>query len=309
MSSRQLRKLQQQRELDRAPEEELSSDDEPYIGETVKGPQKPNLFAALGADENEDSGSDDQAQADEDKEHVAEPEPEPEPELEAVKKSKKKKKNKKAKKTTPPETETQPTGDDEDEIDMAVKALNLDESTRPAGTASSSADSAALKRKMRFNEVLSINPYHLRAVNEMRNLFGKDVMDSANAEEQAETQGRRRRQQLPRQVDLETFLREPPGAKKLPEVSLRRNVFVQGREHWPRQSAGGLTMEVIDKAADGGSCTEYAYVHDKDYDAMQAMFFACVQIGDPMRMVHLLKRGRKSPLGVCPQFMESLTQK
>ncbi|KAF7545095.1 hypothetical protein G7Z17_g9429 [Cylindrodendrum hubeiense] len=48
-------------------------------------------------------------------------------------------------------------------------------------------------------------------------------------------------------------------------------------------------MREVERAEDGG-WTEYAYVHEGDYDAVQAFFFGCVQIGDPMRMVHLLQQ-------------------
>ncbi|KAG5980248.1 hypothetical protein E4U55_004249 [Claviceps digitariae] len=292
MSSRQLRKLQQQRELERAQQvdqREGDSDDSEDTEEAVQPVIKPrtNLFAALGGD---GEGEDDD---DEDDEDTAVPltgsqEPQDHEPAPGAKKSSKKKKKKKSKKG---KSAANAESVDEDEIDRAIKQLNLgSNSTAGDGTLYSEqlGQDGSLGPRKRMNELLAINTYHLRAINEMRNLFGREVIESANAEEQEQANSRRR-QRMPQQVDLETFLREPPGAKKLPQVSLRRNVFIQGREHWPRQSAGGLTMLEIGKASDGLS-TEYAYVHDKDYDAMQAFFFACVQIGDPMRMVHLLKR-------------------
>ncbi|KAF5017629.1 hypothetical protein F66182_10415 [Fusarium sp. NRRL 66182] len=276
MSSRQLRKLQKQRELEEikklSEQNSEESEDEPA---PVAPKPRVSLFAALGGDEDEaqDEEEDDEQEQNQPEENVVK-----QPTTTGKSKKKKKKKAKaKAKASTPDEDE------DEDEIDKAIKELNITPQT--PGDQSTSASSTAQKR--RINELLAINTYHLKAVNEMRNLFGRDVIESAEAEEEQE-RNRRRRGPVQQQVDLETFLRGPPGAPKLPEVSLRRNVFIQGREHWPRQSAGGLTMKEVGKA-DDDSWTEYAYVHDQNYDAVQAFFFACVQIGDPMRMVHLLK--------------------
>lgn len=208
------------------------------------------------------------------------------------KKAKKKKKKKKPALSTPetPEDGNQNDESEEDEIDKAIKDLNITTKHPEAGK-------STVADQVHNNDLFRINPHHLRAANEMRNLFGRDIMESTNAEEEQENT-RRRRQRLPQQVDLETFLREPPGAQKLPEISLRRNVFVQGREHWPRQTTGGLTMHEIRKSPDG-SWTEYAYSHDKNYDGIQTVFFACVQMGDPMRMVHLLKQFREQKSCPC----------
>lgn len=283
MSSRQLRKLQKQRELEKAQElnaqdlEESSEDEAPVVAKP-----RVSLFAALGGDEDEDQDEEEQ-------------EPEPEPmkapvsevaQPESTSKSKKKKKKKKKGKAAPVAEVNDEKDDVEDEIDKAIKELNI--STKSAADTSGSSS----QNSSRINELLAVNPYNLKANNEMRNLFGREVMASAEAEEETE-RNRRRRTPMPREVDLETFIRGPPGQKKLPEVSLRRNIFIQGREHWPRQTSGGLTMKEVRRADDGG-WTEYTYVHDKDYDAAQVCFFAFVQMGDPMRMVHLLKEVRKS---------------
>lgn len=282
MSSRQLRKLQQQRELEKgteAPESEENED----AGAPVAPPKpRPNLFAALGGDDEAEDDGEDESDTAHDISQLSPP-------VSSSKNKKKRQQHKKKKKAKVPAGDADEGGEggDEDEIDKAMKELKINSRIDDA----SSTHNARNGFRSRMSDLLSINAHHLRAVNEMRSLFGRDVMESANAEEQQEG-SRRRRAPVQRQVDLETFLREPPGAPKLPEVSLRRNVFVQGRDHWPRQSAGGLTMKEVEKSPDG-SWTEYAYVHDKEYDSTQVLFFACVQMGDPMRMVHLLKRVRK----------------
>lgn len=262
MSSRQLRKLQKQKDLENVGHE--SESDEADEIPTAK--PRVSAFAALGGDDDDDQDEQDEI------EEPTEPQPQiSEATATGAKKSKKKKKKKKAK--APEEVPEE----DEDEIDKAIKELKI--STQNAGSTSAQADQTR-------TDIFNINPYHLKAINEMRNLFGREVIESANTEE--EDQHRQRR--VPQQVDLETYLRAPRGAPKLSEVSLRRNVFIQGKEHWPRASAGGLTMKEVQK---GDGWTEYTYAHDKEYDRVQCLFFASVQIGDPMRMVHLAKEFRE----------------
>ncbi|KAL6412769.1 hypothetical protein AUP68_03977 [Ilyonectria robusta] len=259
MSSRQLRKLQKQKELEKTQETAAHNSDESDDDQSpVVARPRASLFAALGGDDDEGHDEDDEAEA------------EPQPAHEAA------------------QDAADVNDDEEDEIDRAIKELNVTTKVDPESAA---AARTAQDTTRRSNELLAINPYHLKAVNEMRNLFGRDIIMSAEAEEEQE---RIRRQREPRQreVDLETFLRGPPNAKKLSEVSLRRNVFIMGREHWPRGTAGGLAMEEVKKAEDG-SWTEYAYMHGGEYDAVQAFFFGCVQMGDPMRMVHLLQEVRE----------------
>ncbi|KAF4975461.1 hypothetical protein FZEAL_7758 [Fusarium zealandicum] len=279
MSSRQLRRLQKQRELEEVQNvaEQESEESDGALAPVAPKPRV-SLFAALGGDGDDDAQDEDEEEEQQPvKDAVEEAQQPPAP---GKGKKKKKKKKAKAKAADAAGVEEQ----DEDEIDKAIKELNITTGSKLDGSDAAAGSGASTRR---INELLTINPYHLKAVNEMRNLFGRDVIESAEAEEEQERVNRRRRGPVQREVDLETFLRGPPGAPKLPEVSLRRNIFIQGRDHWPRQSAGGLTMKEIGKAPDG-SWTEYAYVHDQNYDAVQTVFFTCVLLGDPMRMVHLL---------------------
>jgi hypothetical protein len=314
MSSRQLRKLQKQRELEEAkitsePGEGSGSDDGGNDeGESDGIGVKPqaarprvSLFAALGNQDDDDD--DDEQEGDEDetpkKEHSQVAQDEPAEYTQAKKSKSKKKKKKKAKAASQStgvaaEAGVKEDADEDDEIDRAIRELKL---TTAGKNAEGAPTDTGYASQSKLNKLLSINTTHLKAINEMRNLFGRDVIESANAEEEQEQQNRRRRGGAAQrqQVDLETFLRGPPGMKRLPEVSLRRNVFIQGREHWPRATAGGLNMKTLEKAPDG-SYTEYAYTHDGEYDAMQSVFFAYVGMGDPMRIVYLLQQVRKFSL-------------
>ncbi|KAF6814964.1 hypothetical protein CSOJ01_03794 [Colletotrichum sojae] len=282
MSSRQLRRLQKQRELEQlqqanAADNESSEDDEPE-----PAPVKPrqSLFAALGGDNDDDDEDEKSDNAQEEAEPEPEPEAVPQP---AKKKNKKKKKKAKKQATEPKNDDAKEKGDEmEDEIDRALQELNL------AGNSNAAASDNLAQRSRDVDELLQINTQYLRAINEMRALFGKEAIQTAQEEERAELEAARRAQRGTNQgVDLETALRGDP-RKKLPEVSLRRNVFIQGKDTWPRASAAGLVMREVKKGTDG--LVEFAFVHEKAYDEIQVAFFSTVQIGDPMQMVNLLMR-------------------
>ncbi|KAJ5011465.1 Ribosome quality control complex subunit 1 [Colletotrichum sp. SAR 10_99] len=278
MSSRQLRKLQKQRELEQLQEtkaaEDSSEDDEPE-----PAPIKPrqSLFAALGGGDDDD---DDEVEKTDDTKEETKAEPEPEPVPQPAKKKNKKKKKKAKKQAAQSKDESEDEKDDE--IDRALEELSAarkDESNAAANLAQRSRD---------VDELLQINTQYLRAINEMRALFGKEAIQTAQEEERAELEAARRAQRHTNQgVDLETALRGDP-RKKLPEISLRRNVFIQGKETWPRATAVGLVMKEIKKGTDG--LVEFAFVHEQAYDNVQIMFFSCVQLGDPMQLVQLLMR-------------------
>jgi hypothetical protein len=79
--------------------------------------------------------------------------------------------------------------------------------------------------------------------------------------------------------------RNQPGSR-LTGLSLRRNIFIQGKEEWPRATSGGLAMEVVSKNPDGS--VEYRFVHNTSYQETQRQFQVCVASMDPERMVQLL---------------------
>ncbi|KAL9476925.1 hypothetical protein ACSS6W_006766 [Trichoderma asperelloides] len=279
MSTRQLRKLQKQRELEaKVGHESESSDGDASDDEIVPAVAKPraNLFAALGGDDGDDG--DESEEVEQEAKAPASPveEPEPAAPTTARKNKRKKKKSKKNKAATQAQDVE---NSQDDEIDRAIRELKIE----PRVQDGSSQDNASA-----LNNILKINPYNLKVANEMRNLFGRDIIESAAVDDEEQRRGARRRG-MPQQMDIETFLKWPTDDRKLPESSRKRNVFIHGREHWPLKPTGGLSMKELGKTADGTG-VEYTYVHNKDYDDVQTMFFVQVQMGDPMRMVYLLKR-------------------
>ncbi|KAJ9149806.1 Nulp1-pending protein [Pleurostoma richardsiae] len=289
MSSRQLRKLRKQQDLlslqAEGAREDEDSEDEP-------SPAKPrpstfSAFAALGGDDGNDDDEDD-----EDDQSQNTPDVAPKPAVIAIatppKKSKKSKKKKKGKKSEPNVAAEEPkqaiSQDGLDEIDLALKELNVAPSSEPTSAEQQPQQSRAYSEEL--SRLLSVNTHHLKVVNEMRALFGRETIEAARVEDDAEAQqGRRRQRQVPQNVDLETFLRGRPG-QKISEVLLRRNPFIQGKENWPKASAEGLTMEPVQ--GDRGDIEEYRFCHDKAYDNLEGKFFAYVQMHDPMQLVYFL---------------------
>jgi len=283
MSSRQLRKLQQQRELEQA-QLQVQAEEEESEGEPVALTKpKPSLFANLAALEDENQDED----GDEDEEKDDAPEPvvaaTPPSAAKKAKKSKKKKKGKKAKDAT---AESEAPKEDVDDIDAALRELAL---RKPAGGEHGDTRLTVDPEYERVCALLGINTQHLKVANEMRNLFGKAAVEVM--EEPGGRAGRRPRQRgRNEQVDLETALKghHQPG-KGLSELTLRRNVFIQGKDDWPRATTGGLTMAVVDDKTDDGT-VEFRYVHDKAYQTLQQTFQGFVEMGDPQNLIGLLTR-------------------
>lgn len=292
MSSRQLRKLQLQRELElaqaklQAEVEEEESEEEPVHQPASKA----SLFANLAAlEENEDDSDEGKGSKKDDEEAGDLSEPEPTP-IVTPKKAKKSKKKKKAKNKAKEEPAKVANG--EDEIEAALKELNL---RKPSGNAASNQVPIDPEYE-RICELLGINAQHLKVANEMRSLFGRAAVEVHDDPGGPVGRGARRRQ--PRQneqVDLETALkgRHAPG-KGLPEVTLRRNHLIQGKEDWPKAPTGGLTIAIVDDLRKKDGTIEFRFDHNKEYQSLQQGFHHFVEIGDPQNLIALLIRNRES---------------
>ncbi|KAH9893702.1 transcriptional repressor TCF25-domain-containing protein [Xylariomycetidae sp. FL2044] len=293
MSSRQLRKLQKQKELEafeaQTPAEDSEESDDAPVQKSKPG--RFSAFAALGGVEEPEPEDEDN---DEDQD-VPNPDHTETPLQTDISKSSskksKKKKKKQAKKpeSTPVKTEMVAEGE-LDEIDAALRELGLSKKASLADTVAE--DTSVKKAYERICELLQINTYNLKVINEMRNLFGRQAIAAAqNEEEEEHARSRRQRQPLREQVDLETFLKGQPG-KTLPEVTLRRNPFLPGKETWPHASTDGLTMKQIkDSKLDlEAGVLEFGFAHDEGYNNLEKQFFTLVQMYDPMQLVYFLHR-------------------
>jgi hypothetical protein len=291
MASRQLRKLRQQQELlnlQNEADKSEESEDEPVVakprGNMFSG------FAALG-DAGDGGDDDDEEEKSETEDAQQAPQEQPAVQTEPAKKGKKKS-NKKKKKKGKQAEQTPPAKDGHesmDEIDRVLEELKLE--ARQPGSAAM-AQPAAGEPTNGLDELLRINFQHLKAMNEMRRLFGK-AMDVAEGEER--TQDNRQRG-LPENIDLETFLsaraahpgQGPQANKSMFDTILRTNPFIDGKKTWPRGTAQGLKMVRITQGSQDD--VEFAFAHDNAYDALEGSFFGLVQMYDPMQIVHFLHR-------------------
>ncbi|KAK4242221.1 ribosome quality control complex subunit 1 [Achaetomium macrosporum] len=305
MASRQLRKLRKQQELLNLQNESGhgsdGSEDEPIVTKRRGNPF--SGFAALG-DEGDGGDDDDEEQQKSEAEDAAPQQAGQEQasgQGEPARKSKKKpkKKKKKGKQTAEASTPAREGGESVDEIDRVLEELRLE----AQGSNGPSPDSAMLiaedEATNALGALLSVNLRHLKAINEMRRLFGKAI-DAAEGEERTED---RRRRALPQNMDLETYLsaraahpgQGPQANKSLFDTVLRTNPFIDGKKTWPRGTAQGLKMIRVSGSETGRSETgrgevEFAFAHDDNYDALEGNFMILVQAYDPMQIVHFLYR-------------------
>lgn len=288
MSSRALRRAQRELEekqiAEKLAQEEQEDEEESEEEEIApKAKAKPSMFAMLGdADDDQEDDDADQGQAA--VEPTADSSVNPAPAK--SKKNKKKKKKGKAKSAAADvKTSTSnkvPSG--LDEIDQALMALELT-SNAQKGSNAEEETSVVSEEMKQLCSVLSIDTQHLHAANEMKKLFGRAALQNN------EDEPRQRQRGQQGGVAAAVAGRNAPGARGLASLGLRRNIFIQGKEEWPRGTSGGLAMEVVEKRADG--IVEYRYVHSRTYQEIQQQFQICVGSMDPERMVQLLHLNRK----------------
>ncbi|KAL8731310.1 MAG: hypothetical protein Q9166_003534 [cf. Caloplaca sp. 2 TL-2023] len=292
MSSRALRKLQrekeQQRQLqdahDQSEEGDISDEEQP-----VK--QKPlNAFEMLHQADIRETIEDHEEEDDDpvDLHDTSEAEeagmrgPASSPPKSKPKQKKKKKKPKKKSEKSSPATLQMRDSADLDEIDLALRSLSTQPSTSQAATAKSSFHESFPE----MYQLLAVDSKNLNAGNEMKRLFGSAVLEGEN--DGPEHPRRRGRVQ---HLDLGRALagRHSPVSRGqgLAGLALRRNVFIAGKEEWPKATSGGLGMALVEKLNDG--TTEYRFVHNTAYQDVQRQFETCVESLDPQRLVHLLQ--------------------
>ncbi|OJJ47496.1 hypothetical protein ASPZODRAFT_130994 [Penicilliopsis zonata CBS 506.65] len=293
MSSRAIRKLQKLREqeLQQSSLGAEKDNDDSSEDEMVTRPSKPkfNAFDLLNTAEEEDDDDDEEAGVQETV--TLQPEPRS-PTATPTEPSKKKKKKKKKKKANASGKFLPANSDDAelDEIDRALQELATDgRSSQAAAQSTAATVSEREDYPMSLEELLSVEPKFLNAMNEMRKLFGNVVLENFD---QPQNEGTGRRRERNREtVDLGQALtgRYSPASRgqSLAGVTLRRNFLMQGKGEWPRAPSGGLGMEVVESLASG--TTVYRILHNAAYQDVQRQFELCVESMDPQRLIHLLQ--------------------
>ncbi|KAL5120110.1 hypothetical protein ACEQ8H_001935 [Pleosporales sp. CAS-2024a] len=277
MSSRALRRAQRELEekqiQDKLAQEAQEDEEDESEAEAAARPNaKPSLFALLG--DAEDKHEEDEEDAAQEESEASTPPP--------TKSKKKKKKKKKAKpKAAIADPAPAKTSSGLDEIDEALMALHL---TANRGTSNGSDQNALAmtEETKQLYAVLGIDTQHLHAANEMKKLFGRAALQNTDDEARQRQRGHGQQGGIAAAVGG----RNAPGARGLASLGLRRNIFIQGKEEWPRATSGGLAMEIVEKRQDG--TVEYRFVHNRTYQQVQQQFRVCVGSMDPERMIQLL---------------------
>ncbi|EAT87308.2 hypothetical protein SNOG_04917 [Parastagonospora nodorum SN15] len=271
MSSRALRRVQRELEEKQIQEklaQEQEDGQEESEEEIVPKPKaKPSLFAMLGNDDgqedDEDSDAEEHGVGSQSEEVVAAPPPS------RSKKSKKKKKKGKSKATAAEHTTSTANADASsglDEIDRALMTLNIAANGRDASD-SDQQNPGISAEVQQLCAVLSVDSQHLHAANEMKKLFGRAALQNTDDEPRQRQRGQG---QQGGGVAAAVAGRNGPGARGLASLGLRRNVFIQGKEEWPRATSGGLSMEIVERRQDG--TVEYRFVHNRTYQETQTQF-------------------------------------
>ncbi|OAA57529.1 nulp1-pending protein [Niveomyces insectorum RCEF 264] len=314
-------------------EGELDEEDDGDNVAAVAGsrPRAKNVFAAFAAIGDEGDNSEQEEVDDEDEDNqedggehanahgggavdAAPHATRPKPPSAKKKKTKKKKKKGKATETPQPASATRTpagtttaagdkTGDAAglDEIDRALAELQLPRAAASTAPRSASTITSAYER------LFHVNFHHLRVLNELRDIFGRDTIHAA-AQAGADGRGERAAGNPGvLMVDLETFLQAdpppPPGmvrvgggaggrpstGKEIADVVARRNPFIQWKDTWPRATSGGLSMRQVAPGNVGG-VIEYAFVHSPAYVELENTFYTVVMMHDVHPMIQFLKQ-------------------
>lgn len=311
MSTRALRKLQREQAKQPVPtssqqEENVDELDDNEDDEIRTRPAKSNLFDMLHQTRDTDEEELPQHQETSDRKDVQDQEADQadsgsahdmQAKMPVNKKSRKKRKKKGKGKENPPlddATENAVKASGLDEIDAALQALNTNEGSGKGQDKESKnmPESDYLAAKQVYS-LLATDTKNLNALNEMKRLFGNAILEEDN-EAEAPNPGRRRGRGA-RVLDLGGALagQNSPVSrgKGLVGLALRRNVFMLGKEEWPKATSGGLGMEVVEKPWD--HTTEYRFVHSAAYQDAQKQFESCVESLDPQRLIQHLQFNRK----------------
>lgn len=271
MSTRALRKLQREQELERQlaaakadqePQHAESEEEEEEQEEPATSSQPKNAFDLLDADDDDDLSVPESVEATSKQSSTPKP----------SSKKKKKKSKKKAKATTETVSAEQQT--QEDEIDRALKELALKHPPDTKSLIESTRQDDPVK-------LLAIDSKHLDPVNEMRSLFGSIAVQDHRRNQSAEPNA-------DGTLDLYTALlgkyNRATKGKSLGTMAKRRNCLMQGREEWPLATSGGLSMEL----ASSGTVKQYNIMHSRQYAEQQHHFRMAVESMDPQSMISMV---------------------
>ncbi|GLC35077.1 hypothetical protein PLESTM_000276900 [Pleodorina starrii] len=175
----------------------------------------------------------------------------------------------------------------EEDIEAIVRELNLTTvgataASSVAGSGSSSGAAVAAKGAVgavagapASASVLCVDVKGLRGDEELRRIFGSDVVAAVDRQDRAAAAEARR---------AGAAVRGLPGRRR--GLSLKRGWLVAPKEHWP-PCEGGLSMEMTGNKA---GVPVFRYVFSPTYRETQARFLRCQASYDPATIAHLLQQ-------------------
>ena len=238
-------------------EEEEEEDEESDEAHFLMPQARPNLFAMLGA------GDEDNVEEEDGDESEGEPTSTMSKKPTSTPKSIKKKKNKKnKKKMNADSSSTRPPHRPEDDIDQALRSLKPNPT--PITTASKTSPFGGFDQD--FLTLLKSDPRNFDASQEMRRLFGRVAVNN-NAADDAAGGGATQRGRRGARAGI--------GAGVQGRGALKRNIFAQPKLSWPNAGSNGLVMVTVKDEVSGDE-SEFKFVHGTRYQDTQRQFIMCV---------------------------------
>lgn len=156
----------------------------------------------------------------------------------------------------------------DEDIDAILKELNI------TPTVSSIAGAASGNER----PLLSVSLRHLKAAEELRRLFGREVVTGRGTEDESGGDvyaGASRR------------IRRLAARGLLVRHQLRPGIIITPHEDWPKLNSSFIQMQAVGTASDGRPI--FRYVFSPGYDSIQEAYEECQATFDPNAIAHLLQ--------------------
>lgn len=262
MSSRALRKMQQDDDLAKVkPDEEEDEDSvssRGFGGARAKMPPHRNPFDLLNAP---NSCSESEVKEDDDLGTESSRSRRAIARIEAEQRKKKKKRGGHNRSRMPPKSSEDNLEDDDDEVERSVREVNRILGEAPEAADASSSRQSAHKASSSVN-LLAVEPKNLNPENEMKKIFGSRVVNNENKHHQLH---KRRARAHPRHTHW----------------------IVVPKPSWPHPGKTGLAMKFVDSTANNGA-QNFTFQHSPSYQQVQKRFFQAVESLNPDHIVQIL---------------------
>ncbi|MEW5297998.1 MAG: hypothetical protein WDW36_001164 [Sanguina aurantia] len=171
------------------------------------------------------------------------------------------------------DTDPDHVGAEEEDIDALVQRLNL----TTVGTVAAQAAEHAPASLAGPSHLLAVDLKNLRGDDELRRIFGAEVISAVDREDVAEAADRRRRGAATRGTAQQQQRRRP----------MKKALLVAVKDSWPPLEVGGLSMEFVGMV-EGRQM--FKYVWSSSYHGTQRVFEELQATFDPNQIAGLLQQ-------------------